>query len=196
MSDRDGDRGSGRRADAKRNRDAVIDAAVVLLSNRPSASVQEIADASGLGRTTVYRHFQQREDLVRALFERVLIEAHEIINEQMAQSGEVREILRNLGPGLISISERYRFLEAHRDLRTEWLNQGISRDDEPFRMFLADAQRGGDVRGDIPVEWILVLVRSLAASAADEIEGGRLTIEQAGRLVGETLVLVACPPVE
>ena len=40
--------------------------------------MREIADASGTGRTTLYRHFPDREALVAAIYERVLNEADEM----------------------------------------------------------------------------------------------------------------------
>ena len=61
-----------RRRDARRNREAVIDAAIEVLAQRPDASTEEIADASGVARTTVYRHFPTRDDLFRAMFERAV----------------------------------------------------------------------------------------------------------------------------
>ena len=63
------------RADAQRNREAVLQAAIGLLGERPGASMRAIADASGVGRSTVYRHFPTREALLRALFARVLEES-------------------------------------------------------------------------------------------------------------------------
>jgi AcrR family transcriptional regulator len=74
------------RADARRNRDAVLSAAIRVLSERPDASMREIAEASGVGRTTVYRHFPQRDDLVRALFRRVFEDAHEL-TERLVGAG-------------------------------------------------------------------------------------------------------------
>ena len=40
-----------KRADAQRNRETVIETAISVLAERPQASMRDIADASGLGRT-------------------------------------------------------------------------------------------------------------------------------------------------
>jgi serine phosphatase RsbU (regulator of sigma subunit) len=63
----DGDEGlhvRRRRADAEQNFSRIVDTAVRLLKADPRASVEQIADASGLSRATVYRHFPTRQDLV------------------------------------------------------------------------------------------------------------------------------------
>src|SRR3954451_12367147 len=85
------------RSDARRNRRTVLDAAVALLAERPQATMQEIADASGLGRTTVYRHFPRRQDLIDALFSDVLRDAGRTIEEALRAPGTVRELLCALG---------------------------------------------------------------------------------------------------
>ncbi|WP_256863073.1 TetR/AcrR family transcriptional regulator [Microbispora sp. GKU 823] len=56
------------RADARRNRALIVDAAVDLFTARgPEASMEEIAQAAGLGVGTLYRHFPDR----RALLEEI-----------------------------------------------------------------------------------------------------------------------------
>src|SRR3954453_14471855 len=100
------------RSDARRNRRSVLDAAVALLAQRPQATMQEVADASGLGRTTVYRHFPRRQDLIDALFDDVGRDAGATIAEALRAPGTARELLCSLGPRIIAIGDRYRFLDA------------------------------------------------------------------------------------
>lgn len=56
------------RADARRNREAIMAAAVTLFTERgPSASMDEIAQAAGLGVGTLYRHFPDRQSLLEEI---------------------------------------------------------------------------------------------------------------------------------
>ncbi len=55
------------RADTKRNRDRILAAGERLLDQSPSASLGEIAAAAGVARSTLYRHFPQRSDLLAAI---------------------------------------------------------------------------------------------------------------------------------
>jgi AcrR family transcriptional regulator len=181
------------RSDARRNREAVLESAVRLLGERPGASMREVADASGLGRTTVYRHFPSREALVRALFERVVEEARVVAEAATRRDGPAVDALRWLGPQFVELGQRFRFLEAHRDLRGEALAQSEPELDEPLPVFLEAAQRRGELRDDRPVAWVLAMLRGLTIATIDEVTAGRLDAEDAGRLLGAALVDLTAP---
>ena len=59
------------RADARRNQDALVQAAkAVFAASGVDAPVREVAEAAGVGLGTLYRHFPQRSDLIVAVFRR------------------------------------------------------------------------------------------------------------------------------
>src|ERR1700684_2157767 len=59
------------RADAQRNTDALLEAALaVFATSGVDAPVREIAEKAGVGVGTLYRHFPQRSDLIAAVFRR------------------------------------------------------------------------------------------------------------------------------
>jgi AcrR family transcriptional regulator len=180
------------RSDARRNRRTVLDAAVALLAQRPQATMQEVADASGLGRTTVYRHFPRRQDLIDALFEEVLREATETIEQAVQGAGSARDLLRSLGPRIIAIGDRYRFLDANPELRERALSP---REDgsNPLEAYLDDAQQREELRGDLPVTWMLTTLRGLGVVAMVEVNAGRMTVEEAGHHLGETCASAFAP---
>ncbi|MFD0365380.1 TetR/AcrR family transcriptional regulator [Nocardia sp. GCM10030253] len=55
------------RADAERTVRTILDAAERVLSDNPNATLEQIAEAAGVARTTVHRRFANREDLVRTM---------------------------------------------------------------------------------------------------------------------------------
>ncbi|MDQ2675627.1 MAG: TetR/AcrR family transcriptional regulator, partial [Actinomycetota bacterium] len=74
------------RADARRNREAIVEAARELMAtDGTDAQMDDIARAAGVGVGTVYRHFPTKDDLVHALadlrFERLAEYAREALSE-------------------------------------------------------------------------------------------------------------------
>ncbi|MFV8307986.1 TetR/AcrR family transcriptional regulator [Mycolicibacterium peregrinum] len=51
----------------ERTRKAILDAAMTVLADNPSASLTDIAAAADVGRSTVHRYYPERTDLLRAL---------------------------------------------------------------------------------------------------------------------------------
>jgi AcrR family transcriptional regulator len=61
------------RADAQRNIGSLLEAAkAVFATSGVDAPAREIADLAGVGVGTLYRHFPQRSDLVKAVFQRAV----------------------------------------------------------------------------------------------------------------------------
>jgi AcrR family transcriptional regulator len=58
-----------KRADARRNEEALLDAAAaVFATSGVEAPIRDIAAKAGVGTATIYRHFPQRADLVVAVY--------------------------------------------------------------------------------------------------------------------------------
>ena len=89
-----------RRADARRNREAILAAAQALFeTDGIYASIDGIAAAAGVGNATLYRNFPTRDDLLAAVMEEriagLLDESHEF--ERNLQAGDaLREWLYRL----------------------------------------------------------------------------------------------------
>ncbi|KPI24313.1 transcriptional regulator, TetR family [Actinobacteria bacterium OV320] len=70
----DGDRGAGntarpQRADARRNKETLLDAAAaIFVTAGVEAPVRDIAARAGVGTATIYRHFPTRADLIIAVY--------------------------------------------------------------------------------------------------------------------------------
>lgn len=58
-----------KRSDARRNRDAILAAALEALTESPDASLNAIAKRAGVANATLYRNFPTREQLVLATYQ-------------------------------------------------------------------------------------------------------------------------------
>jgi serine phosphatase RsbU (regulator of sigma subunit) len=101
-----------RRADAEQNFSRIVETAVRLLKTDPRASVEQIADASGVSRATVYRHFPTRQDLVGTAWQQVADDtdanerdevrpADELSDAGPSPSLDVADILNKVPPHLL-----------------------------------------------------------------------------------------------
>src|SRR5689334_22811676 len=88
-----------RRADAERNAQRIVQAAAQLLAEDPQAGMAAIAEAAGVTRITVNRHFRTRENLVVAVYERMLARAAEVLRECRLEEGTATDALTRLVHG-------------------------------------------------------------------------------------------------
>ena len=78
------------RADARQNRERMLDAAdAVFAADGAEASLDLVIRAAGVGRTTFFRHFPDRDCLLAALLDRAIDE----IEEQAGLAGDLVQII-------------------------------------------------------------------------------------------------------
>ncbi|CAA9244073.1 MAG: Transcriptional regulator, AcrR family [uncultured Chloroflexia bacterium] len=160
------------RADAQRNTDALLEAALeVFATSGVDAPVREIAAKAGVGVGTVYRHFPQRSDLIVAVFRQqvdacadaaaVLAAEHapgEALALWMQRYADFIATKRGLATALHSGNPAYNPLPTYFDTRLRPALQAL----------LDAAANAGEVRDDIEPDDLLRAVRSLCMSAHDD----------------------------
>jgi AcrR family transcriptional regulator len=152
------------RADARRNRDAIVAVARRAFAERGlGASLDDIAKAAGVGSGTLYRHFPTRDDLVAAVFADRMADhvaaveaARQDPEPWNAFAGYVLDICRAQASDkgladLIAIGHRGKEL---RDLR--------ARAYDGFVALIEAAKASGDLRADFTSEDVAVLMMANA----------------------------------
>ncbi|HJP74584.1 MAG TPA: TetR/AcrR family transcriptional regulator [Pseudonocardiaceae bacterium] len=155
------------RADARRNIDALVDAAkAVFAASGVDAPVREIATRAGVGVGTVYRHFPQRSDLVVAVF-RAEVDATADAAPALAAQYAPAEALarwlrryagfiatkRGLAAALHSGDPAFNPLPAYFDQRLRPALGGL----------LKTAIEAGEIRADVNADDLLDAVRNLCS---------------------------------
>ncbi len=155
------------RADAQRNLDALVEAAKqVFATSGIDAPVREIADQAGVGIGTLYRHFPQRSDLIKAVFRReidacaeaapVLAAAHtpsQALTLWLQRFMGFVATKRGLAAALHSGDPAYESLPGYFDDRLKPALQSL----------LDAATTAGEIRNDVAPEELLHAVAGLSA---------------------------------
>jgi AcrR family transcriptional regulator len=82
-----------KRSDGRRNREAILAAALEALTESPDASLNAIAKRAGVANATLYRHFPTREELVLAAYQREvrnLVDAADLLLQEQAPIDALR----------------------------------------------------------------------------------------------------------
>jgi AcrR family transcriptional regulator len=160
------------RADAQRNIDALLEAAkTVFGTSGVDAPAKQIADLAGVGVGTVYRHFPQRSDLVKAVFQRevdacaaeapALAAAHEpgdALARWLLRFTEFVATKRGLAPALHSGDPAFDALPAYFTQRFE----------PALGALLQAAIDSGEIRADLSAKDLLYAAADLCHTVSDD----------------------------
>ncbi|MFF5797835.1 TetR/AcrR family transcriptional regulator [Streptomyces albogriseolus] len=170
-----------RRADAERSREAVLDAAVRLLAERPDAGMAAIAAAAGVTRQTIYAHFGTRDALLEAVADRVTEEAMAVMDAAEVEDGPALDALLRLQdigwllfkrhPVLLQLGTAPAHAEADR-ARHEPVAARLTR-------LIEKGQAAGEFDPDPPAAWLVGAVTALGHAAGNEVGAGRMTVAEA-----------------
>ena len=160
------------RADAQRNIDSLLEAAkTVFGTSGVDAPAKQIADLAGVGVGTLYRHFPQRSDLVKAVFQREV--------DACANAATALAAAHEPGAALAKWLHRYtEFLATKRGLATA-LHSGdpaycalpayfMQRLGPALGSLLEAATASGEIRGGISAKDILHAVANLCVPVPGE----------------------------
>ncbi|MFE3449901.1 TetR/AcrR family transcriptional regulator [Nonomuraea sp. NPDC059194] len=174
--------------------DQIVTAAIHHLNDNPTASMAELAEAAGVSRATLHRHFSSRDDLLVALGSRAL-ERWEQAQESVAitaaaresDPGRLREALRELATGLVDVADEHGFaltdhaMSVHPDL----LRRADELEEREIALFAA-AQRAGLLRADLPVRWISNTWYGLLVAVRESLRRGDVARRDVAGLLVDT----------
>lgn len=162
-----------RRADARRNSERIVRAAIALFRDRgPVPSLELVAERAGVGIATVYRLFGGREGLIRAAFDTYFVEEVEPLAVAAHAAADPGRALAE------AMTKAVESLAAHHDLLSAAHETGAvtigtaERFLGPLGEVLRAAQDAGQVRGDLVVRDLAATVVMALATAHREDPGG------------------------
>jgi AcrR family transcriptional regulator len=152
------------RADSERTMRAILDAADRVLAENPAATLQQIADAAGVARTTVHRRFASREALLDALMSHMLEQMEAVIDDSRPETAPPLIALHELSAGYIRLKSSWRFHDVGPSAVHEAvIERNLARITTLFRR-LAES---GTIAADTDLSWA---VRAYFALLREAIE--------------------------
>jgi TetR/AcrR family transcriptional regulator, mexCD-oprJ operon repressor len=179
-----------RRADAQRNIERILDAAVEALTDDLDASMSDVARRAGVARATVYVHYPTREALVEAVTDRAFSEIGGVIIAAAPDDGSPVEALRRVTAATWRKLGRYQALVAiTTSTRTpEELHDRHAPVVDLLLPLIVRGQRSGDFRADVPASWHLAVLIAIMHTASAEVRAGRIAEADAERVVVATVL--------
>ena len=166
----------------------LLDVVAEVLLAQPGASLAEVAEAAGISRTTLHKHYATRDDLVRAVGLRAT-EIYEQAVDRVADEPGTEAGLRQLLAAMIESGPQLAFL---------WRNPVLDEDHELTQRYidaekrclavLDRARSAGLIAASTPDWWMLQMVNSLVYTAAESVQYGKLAPLDAPDLALSTLL--------
>jgi TetR/AcrR family transcriptional repressor of mexCD-oprJ operon len=147
---------------------AILDGAAQLLAaGTDPASMNEVAEAAGVARATVYRYFPNREALLEALAQTALQDVDRRLASASIDTVSPDEGVTRAVRALVDMGSLFVVLARERQRPGgERLERGLV---EPLRRLVERGQASGDIRDDIPparlVESLIGLIVGMLPSA-------------------------------
>jgi AcrR family transcriptional regulator len=177
---------AGRPRSAEADR-AILDAALRLLYEHgySGMSMEAVADAAGVGKTTVYRRYRDKDDLVTAAI--ASMKGH----DELPDSGDTRADLLELLQRVVRSKERVQnmrllgMLWADQERNPQLLRLFRERVIAPRRQMLIDVIRRGQDRGEVraDVDPALAAEMMVGAHFARQMNGAPFPRDWAERVV-------------
>ena len=150
-----------------RSRAALVQAGRVLLNKNYESSMSDIAHSAGVGRATLYRAFETKEDLVIAIALDCLQSFDRVTEHIEKEAGSALEAVRLLYESIIPLNEEMQFIM---DIGTyaledsEVLSLRQSQQDD-MQALVEWARSEGAIDKSLPSAWVINVMDALLYAA-------------------------------
>jgi AcrR family transcriptional regulator len=158
---------------------AIIEASIQTLLVNTSAGMSEIAEAAGVGRATLYRHFESREVLIEKLI-LVCVEELEAAKAPI-QHLSGRAAIEARIEAVMPLADRFHFLTTLWATAAdhEAIKQTDSQIINEIATLIDQAKEAGAINPGLPTTWIVAFYESTLMAAWSLIAVGDITIDDA-----------------
>ncbi|REK76761.1 TetR/AcrR family transcriptional regulator [Paenibacillus paeoniae] len=180
--------GQSRSAAKEAKLHAILDAATELLVDKPTASLNEIAEHAGIGIATLHRYVESRDQLMLQLCLRVTKVVGETIKRIAEETEDEEAYIPALVEALVPMGDKIHYLTHEASLYySDEMAAAENEILEPIRSSIRALQEKGIMRRDMDSEWILNVLYSLLILTWQQVQQGNIAKNFAAKLVLDTL---------
>lgn len=167
----------------------LLDAVAGALAREPGSSMQEIAAAAGVSRTTLHRAFGGRAALVERVSSHLLADRKRLFDEAGIDEAPVREAFAGLIAEPLRLGKAYALLLSEAGAgRSAELAEEIGSQDDRFERYFARGQAAGVFRPDLPPRWLVYSFGCQLIALWWAVDDGFVGSRDAGRLLGASVL--------
>lgn len=161
-----------------RTRRAILAAVVSVLARNRSATLADIAEAAGVGRSTLHRYFSDREELIKEVVEDSLLVVDQSIGEAALDQGPPVEALRRLVAAMLDVAHRLMFLWGDPQLLEVFEKpapNGNGTDPaQPVLNLIRRGQAEGVFDPEVSADWIQNVLWAIVYTGVDQVDKGQI----------------------
>lgn len=170
-------------------REAIIEAAIEVFARNPGASLEQVVARSGVARTTLFRHFPQRTDLVRAAGLTALEGVERALAAVDLDRGRARDRLLRLFEVLVPHGVKVHFVYVTAEILEDAMITAATRRLDPYIVpVLEAAARAGEIDPALPESWLSDVFDALLYCSWQAVSKGRVAAREAPTLLLRTLL--------
>ena len=128
----------------------------------------EVAREANLTRATLYRHFGDRDHLLEAIRAEALLRAAEAIDSARLDEGPAVDAIRRVVESVVALGGRFRVALAEGADRDPAFQLKRAEVFAPLSQLVRRGQQSGDIRADLPAEWVVLAVIALLTAGVRE----------------------------
>jgi AcrR family transcriptional regulator len=173
----------------------IVRAALHALADDPHASMGAIARRAGLGRTTVYAHFPDRDALIDAVTQHAVADVRTAIEASDPDRGDPSDALARVVRAVWRTLGRYHALVAinTRRLRPDELDARHAPLLDALEPLIVRGQDDGVFRADVPAGWHLAIIVATMHTASQALQHRRLPEPEVERALLATILGALAP---
>ncbi|WDE10277.1 TetR/AcrR family transcriptional regulator [Thalassomonas haliotis] len=174
---------------ANRSRQALLTAGIEVFLVNPNASLTEVANIAGVGRATLYRHFETREQLIQELARESLALTDRALEPLKAKKLKGREAIEFMLHAVMPLANRFHFLLSLWTIAEDdpEVSNIYNRQLEELAALVEQGKQAGSINAGLTTTWIVTMIDSLVYAGWYLVRSGECNAEEAAASAVQSL---------